>query len=117
MTLPSYPLTIQNGSLALTSDYPERVRQAIISSLQTEVFERVYEPDYGISDHIFTAVDSLTEVLGSLRDTVSLGLRDYPDVTFSLRGAIADDGSLAVQVSYQCPDEPPATFTIGLSNV
>lgn len=114
MTLPSYPLTILNGSLELTSSYPEKVRQSILSSLYTEVYERVYEPDYGLGEHIFTAVNSLTEILASLRDTISLGLSDYPDVTFSLRGAIADDGALAVQVSYQCPDTEPQTVTATL---
>lgn len=99
-----YPLEVSKGSLKLTSDYPTLVKNAILSSLNTELEERVFRPIYGLDPQEFQTVDNLVTILATCRQAIALGLEDYPDVDFDLRGRIDDSGMVVVVVAYSVAD-------------
>lgn len=99
-----YPFETYQGSLKLTSDYPTLVKNAILSSLNTELEERVFRPTYGLDPQEFQAVDNLATVLSTCRQAIALGLEDYPDVDFDLRGRVDDSGVVEVVVAYSVAD-------------
>ena len=96
-----YPLEVFRGSLKLTSDYPTLVKNAILSSLNTELEERVFRPTYGLE---FQAVDNLTAIFATIRQAIAEGLENYPEVSFDLKGRIDDSGMVEVVVGYITPD-------------
>ena len=101
----TYPLTVDDfGRLSVVTDYPTKVKQAIVSALLTEEDERVYRPEYGRDVQAFDTSGDVVALLARLRDTLALGLEGYPDVTFELSGSLGDTGALEVEVYYQCPD-------------
>lgn len=104
MTGLSYPLSVANGSLSLTKDYPSLVKEAILSCIWTKQEERVMRPEYGREDSEFISVNNLVDILSSLRQSVQLGLEGYPDASFELLGGIDDNGLVEIQVIYQCSD-------------
>lgn len=52
----TYPLSISNGNLSVSSG-PDIVKHQILSVLQTRPFERVSRSDYGFDDGIFDIVE------------------------------------------------------------
>lgn len=104
MTRLSYPLEASNGSLKLVTDYPNRIGQAILSAVATELEERVLRPEYGLDPQEFNTISDITMILATIRETVERGLEDLPGVTFDLRGALNDDGMVAVLISYMVAD-------------
>ena len=99
-----YPLEVFRGSLKLTSDYPTLVKNAILSSLNTELEERVFRPTYGLDPQEFQAVDNLTAIFATIRQAIAEGLENYPEVSFDLKGRIDDSGMVEVVVGYITPD-------------
>lgn len=99
-----YPFEVYQGSIKLTSDYPTLVKNAILSSLNTELEERVFRPTYGLDPQEFQAVDNLATVLTTCRQAIALGLEDYPDVEFDLRGRVDDSGMVEILVVYNVAD-------------
>lgn len=100
-----YPIAAANGSLVLTTDYPGRVKEAVISGLMTIVDERVMRPDFGRSYEPFDAY-RLPDLLRDCRGAVTRSLADYPEVSFRLT-ATPDDGAVLVTCYYQAPDLDP----------
>lgn len=109
-----YPLTISNGSLEVTDDLPKLVSGAILSSILTLREERVFRPEYGRDEQVFDSINSLVDLLGSLRRAIATGLEGYPQVTYELLGSIGDDGRAYIQVLYTCPDEIERTIEVSL---
>lgn len=109
-----YPLTYDSkGSIETTDDYPQLVRQSLISCLQTLVEERVMNPEYGLNEYEFTSANNLPNILADFRQTINEAvLPDFPDVAFDLRGRLGDDGCLRVRIQYQVGDEPPDTVEL-----
>ena len=88
----SYPLTANNGSLLIVSTYIDRVGQALLSSLQTRLEERVYRPEYGLDDQEFQTTSRLTDILNTIRQALETGLEGFDDVELDIRGTFTDDG-------------------------
>lgn len=109
-----YPLTISSGSLDITDELPKLVSGAILSSVLTLQEERVFRPDYGRDEQVFTCVNSLVDLLGSLRRAIAIGLEGYPQVNYELLGSIGDDGRAYIQVLYTCDDELERTIEVAL---
>lgn len=107
-----YPLVIANGSISTTDYFPKLVAGAIVSSLKTRTEERVFRPDYGRYDEEFNSINSLTDVLSRTRQAVEFGLEGYEGVEFEVRGRLADDGLVNVQVVYTCPESLTNTIEI-----
>jgi hypothetical protein len=100
-----YPLTALNGSLVLVSDYAERAKQAIKSAVLTKLDERVWFPEYGSPEALFESESTLAPVLAEFRQSIALGLEDFPDVTFRLYGSLGDSGELLMDIGYQVGDQ------------
>ena len=52
----SYPLTVDNGNLATSTDYA-LITQQIRSVIETRYYERVIRADYGIGDYVLEILD------------------------------------------------------------
>ena len=52
----SYPLTIENGNLKVSTDY-DLLSQQIRSIVETRYFERVMRASYGIGDYVLEILD------------------------------------------------------------
>lgn len=109
-----YPLTISNGGLMTTDQYAKLVSGAIMSSCQTHWEERVWRPEYGQGVYEFQSVSNLVDILRELREAISIGLDGYLDVVFEVYGSISEDGVIAVEVLYTCPDGLERTLEITL---
>lgn len=102
----NYPLSFDAyGSILLVSDYPERVKQAMLSALLTRLEERVWFPEYGLNDREFRAAYPLPQQLRIIRECLDLALAGFPDVSYLLRGAILEGGKVYVEVLYQVAEE------------
>jgi len=52
----SYPLRIENGNLATSSDYQSK-QEEIRSVVETRFYERVMRADYGVGDHTLEVIN------------------------------------------------------------
>lgn len=95
-----YPLTVINGKIATTSDYSTIVTQVILASVMTKLEERVFFPEYGVDERLFSTVDVMPIVLVDVRRSIEQGLEEYPGVSFELYGSINDTGVLSIDVVY-----------------
>lgn len=107
-----YPLTLKNGGLQLKSD-ADLVQDAIFSILQTQPYERVMRPRYGIPDQLFDAIGDFQVVVGlyerSLRQQIN-----YPNVTFELSGEFDDGGLGTIRVVWALDGLPQPDLLIPL---
>lgn len=95
----------------MTTDYPGRVKEAILSALMTLREERPMRPTYGRSTEPFDTY-RLPDFLRECRTAVEQGLEDYPGVSFRITGAPYDDGTTYLTVYYQAPDFEPTTLEV-----
>lgn len=94
-----YPLTLDAyGDIAVTSDYAEQARGAIISALNTVKGERVYRDEYGTASTLFNT-DGLLMSIRAASSALRVVTLEYPDVPYSVTGFNAD-GMVIVNVSY-----------------
>lgn len=107
-----YPLKLDNKGVKVTDDYAQLVKNAIVSGILTKQEERVMRPEYGLESQEFDVVSDIVTTLAKIRDTVTLALEGYPDVSFELRGSINDSGLLDVLVTYTSPDIAPESVTV-----
>ena len=105
-----YPLELSGGNLKVQQDYPQLVRNAILSGLYTQEEERVLRPNYGLNDAVFRSISDTVAMLQSIREKIELALETYTGVTFELMGSINDSGLLDVVVVYITPNEAPVTL-------
>ncbi len=110
----SYPLSLNGGNLAIDSEYPKLVRNAIFSGLLTQEEERVMRPEYGLEPPEFKTVTDVVANLQAIKSKLAIALEGYPDVDFELRGAINEDGRMDVIVIYQVSDETPTSLSVTL---
>jgi hypothetical protein len=105
MTTFKYPITILNGTVQLTSEYDRTIPEVIAHILQTTYEERVMTPDFGIGGVEFTVVSDLPRLLRSLEQSLTLGLSQYPGVTFRLVGYLGEDGEIPITCFYQVDEQ------------
>jgi len=102
------PLQAIDGRVLYTGDYPNIIKQNIISAIITYQDERVYRPEYGIDDPVFTAVDTVPGVLGLVKNAIAGALEEtFPEVTYTVLGSVNDDGKLDIVVNYRVGDSDP----------
>jgi hypothetical protein len=102
------PLQAVDSRVLLTDDYPTIVKQNIIAAIVTYQDERVYRPEFGIDDPVFTAIDTVPGMLGLIKTAIAGALdEDFPDVTYNVLGSITEDGRLDLVVNYRCGDADP----------
>jgi hypothetical protein len=111
----SYPLTVENGNLATSSDY-SLVTQQIRSVIETRYYERVMRAEYGIGDYVLEILDPgqiNSSIQYSILQNVS-GLTNL-SVTGNWR-ASGDDGIYYVFIVYEVNGVPQAPLNFTLAN-
>jgi hypothetical protein len=109
----TYPLTVENGNLATSTDYA-LVTQQIRSVIETRYYERVMRADYGIGDYVLEILDPgqiNSAIQYSILQNVA-GLSDL-SVTGDWRSQ-GDNGLYRVFIQYSVNGvpQPPLNFTL-----
>lgn len=111
----SYPLTIVNGNLGVSTDYDLK-SQEIRSVIETRFFERVMAADYGVSDRTLDVLDP-SLINSDFQNAISkfvLGLTSLSiDGDWVTNG---DDGLYRVFISFAVDGvpQPPVNFSLSL---
>lgn len=111
----AYPLRIENGNLAVKTDYDLKT-QEILSVLETRFFERVMRADYGVNDHTLDVMNPgqiNSEFETSILDQVE-GLSGLSVTGDWITGG--DDGIYKVFVTYSIDNIPQPPIEYALSN-
>ena len=108
-----YPLTVDNGNLATSTDYA-LITQQIRSVIETRYYERVMRADYGIGDYVLEILDPgliNSAIQYSILQNVQ-GLSDL-SVTGNWRSD-GDSGLYKVFIQYEINGvlQPPLNFTL-----
>jgi hypothetical protein len=108
-----YPLTVDNGNLATSTDYA-LITQQIRSIVETRYYERVMRAEYGIGDYVLEILDPgliNSAIQYSILQNVQ-GLSDL-SVTGNWRSD-GDNGLYKVFIQYEVNGvlQPPLNFTL-----
>ena len=107
----TYPFTIVDGGLSVSSDI-DLIRQQITSVLETERYERVMNPGYGLPDFLFDSASNDSVV----PTQISIALaREIPSVDFQVNGSINDSGEYQVVIGWAIGNIPQSALTFALS--
>ena len=112
----SYPLRLSGSNLDVSVD-ADVVTEAIRSTLQTRLTERVMIPRYGLDIDIFdtTQADKITALVErALTDNV---LSDYPGVSFTVNSVLLEDGVATVVVTYSVGKAYENSVQLTLNNL
>jgi hypothetical protein len=109
----SYPLRVDNGNLATSTDYA-LITQQIRSVVETRYYERVMRAEYGIGDYVLEILDPgliNSAIQYSILQNVQ-GLSDL-SVTGNWRSD-GDNGLYKVFIQYEVNGilQPPLNFTL-----
>ena len=109
----SYPLTVDNGNLATSTDYA-LITQQIRSVIETRYYERVMRAEYGIGDYVLEILDPgliNSAIQYSILQNVQ-GLSDL-SVTGNWKSD-GDNGLYRVFIQYEVNGilQPPLNFTL-----
>lgn len=109
----SYPLTVSNGNLAISTDY-DLVTQQIRSVVETRYYERVMRAEYGIGDYVLEILDP-SVVCSSIQYSILQiveGLTDLSVIGDWKTGG--EDGLFILAITYSVNGvpQPPLTFTL-----
>ena len=107
----TYPFTIVDGGLSTSSDI-DLIRQQIFSVLETERYERVMNPGYGLPDFLFDSASNDSIVPTQISIALS---REIPAVDFQVTGSISEDGDYQVTIAWAIGDLPQSPLTFALS--
>jgi hypothetical protein len=110
----TYPLTIVNGNLGVSTDYSLKTQQ-IRSVVETRFYERVMRADYGVSDHTLDIMDP-----GLINSEMQTAIIEYVDGLSALTvtgdwETSGDDGVYRVFIIYSAggKPQPPLQFSLG----
>ncbi len=111
----SYPLTIVNGNLGVSTDY-DLITQQIRSVIETRFFERVMMADYGVSDRTLDILDP-----GLINSEMQSAITKFVDglTALSIEGdwlTSGEDGLYRVFISYAINGvpQPPLNFSLAV---
>ncbi len=106
----TYPFIVVDGGLGVSSDV-DLIRQQIFSVLETERYERVMNPAYGLPDFLFDSPSNDSVVPAQISIALS---REVPSVDFQVTGSIDDGGDYRVTVGWAIDDipQPPLFFAL-----
>ena len=111
----TYPLTVDNGNLATSTDYT-LVTQQIRSVVETRYFERVMRAEYGIGDYVLEVLDP-----GQINSAIQFSiLQNVAGLTeLSVSGdwqTTGDDGIYRVFIVYSVNGVPQPPLRFALAN-
>ena len=109
----TYPLTVENGNLATSTDYA-LVTQQIRSVVETRYYERVMRADYGIGDYVLEVLDP-GQINSAIQYSILQNVNGLTDL--SVQGdwiTQGDDGFYRVYILYEVNGvpQPPLNFTL-----
>lgn len=106
----TYPFVVVDGGLGVSSDV-DLVRQQIFSVLETEKYERVMNPGYGLPNFLFDSPSNDSVVPAQI--SIALA-REIPSVGFQVTGSIDDGGDYRVTIGWSIADipQPPLSFAL-----
>ena len=111
----SYPLTVDNGNLATSTDYA-LITQQIRSIVETRYYERVMIADYGIGDYVLEVLDP-----GQINSAIQYSILQNVDGLTELNvlgdwKTGGDDGIYTVYIMYSINGAPQAPLNFTLAN-
>jgi hypothetical protein len=111
----TYPLTVDNGNLATSTDYALTTQQ-IRSVVETRYFERVMRAEYGIGDYVLEVLDP-----GLINSAIQFSiLQNVAGITdLSVLGewqTSGDDGLYRVFIQYSVNGVPQPPLRFALAN-
>jgi hypothetical protein len=110
----SYPLQIQNGTLAVSDDL-DLVSEHVLSVVQTRWYERVMRASYGTDDFIFQVVNP-SVINSQLQMAVKQNVPEVESVIVNGDWTRADSGLYRVIITYYVNGvpQPPLSFTLSI---
>jgi hypothetical protein len=111
----SYPLTVENGNLKVSTDY-DLVSQQIRSVVETRYFERVMRANYGIGDYVLEVIDP-----GQINSAIQYSiLNNVEGITaLSVMGdwqTGGEDGVYRIGIEYAINGKPQPPLNFALAN-
>lgn len=111
----TYPLTVDNGNLATSTDYA-LVSQQIRSVIETRYFERVMRAEYGIGDYVLEILDP-GQVNSAIQFSILQNVAGITDL--SVTGdweTSGEDGLYRVFIQYSVNGVPQPPLRFALAN-
>jgi hypothetical protein len=111
----TYPLTITNGNLAVSTDY-DLVTQQIRSVIETRYYERVMRAEYGIGDFVLGILDP-GQINSSIQYSILQNVSGLSDL--SVTGdweTQGENGLYRVFIQYATNGIPQPTLNFTLAN-
>ena len=109
----SYPLTVDNGNLATSTDYA-LITQQIRSVIETRYYERVIRADYGIGDYVLEILDP-GQINSAIQYSILQNVGGLSDISVTGDWTTGgDDGLYRVFIQYAVngAPQPPISFTL-----
>jgi hypothetical protein len=108
----TYPLTVSNGGLSLSTD-ADLIEQRIISVLETRPFERVMRADYGLPDNIFETIQPAA-IDAQISNAIIEQVGGIQDLSVSGNWTNGEQGIYSVTILYSVAGslQPPLTLSL-----
>ena len=111
----TYPLTVDNGNLATSTDYALTTQQ-IRSVVETRYFERVMRAEYGIGDYVLEVLDP-GQINSAIQFSILQNVAGITDLSVSGDWQTAgDDGLYRVFIVYSVNGVPQPPLRFALAN-
>jgi hypothetical protein len=111
----TYPLTVDNGSLATSTDYALTTQQ-VRSVVETRYFERVMRAEYGIGDFVLEILDP-GQINSAIQFSILQNVDGITDLSVSGDWQTAgDDGLYRVFIQYSVNGVPQPPLRFALAN-
>ena len=109
----SYPLTVENGNLAISTDYT-LVTQQIRSIVETRYFERVMAASYGIGDYVLEILNP-AQINSAIQYSILENVQGLSDL--SVTGDWLTSGengvyNIFIQYATNGVPQPPLNFSL-----
>jgi hypothetical protein len=110
-----YPLTVENGNLATSTDYA-LVSQQIRSILECRYYERVMRATYGIDDFVLEVMDP-SQVNSSIQYSIKQNVSGLTSLNVTGDwGTSGEDGLYRVFIEYGVNGVPQPPLQFALAN-
>jgi hypothetical protein len=111
----TYPLTVDNGNLATSTDYALTTQQ-VRSVVETRYFERVMRAEYGIGDFVLEILDP-GQINSAIQFSILQNVDGITDLSVSGDWQTAgDDGLYRVFIQYSVNGVPQPPLRFALAN-
>lgn len=109
----TYPLTIVNGNLAVSTDY-DLTTQQIRSVIETRYYERVMRAEYGIGDYVLGILDP-AQINSAIQYSILQNVEGLTDLSVTGDWQTQGENGLYrvfIQYATNGVPQPPINFTL-----